>query len=101
MDLLSIYLETLARCSPERLVRVPAGAPRNVVAIGKAAFYRQLQMPPARVALGKGLSLLGRRRGLPHGPQAAQPAVEAEVARQYHASSENMATQSKQPAWHT
>src|SRR6266849_3104799 len=37
MDLPAIYLETLARCSPERLVRPPADAPRNVVAIGKAA----------------------------------------------------------------
>lgn len=34
-----IYRETLRRCAPERLVarRVPAGAPRNVVAIGKSA----------------------------------------------------------------
>jgi glycerate 2-kinase len=38
-DLLSIYFETLARCAPERLVRdrVPADAPHDVVAIGKAA----------------------------------------------------------------
>ena len=39
MNLLSIYLETLSRCSPERLVRdaVPPDAPNDVVAIGKAA----------------------------------------------------------------
>jgi glycerate 2-kinase len=39
MTLLEIYLETLGRCSPERLVRdvVPDDAPRHVVAIGKAA----------------------------------------------------------------
>jgi len=39
VDLISIYRETLARCAPERLVHdaVPAGAPRDVVAIGKAA----------------------------------------------------------------
>lgn len=39
MDLLAIYLETLERCAPERLVRtvVPDDAPHNVVAIGKAA----------------------------------------------------------------
>jgi glycerate 2-kinase len=38
-DLLAIYLATLARCAPERLVRdgVPADAPHDVVAIGKAA----------------------------------------------------------------
>ena len=38
-DLLAIYLTTLARCAPERLVRehVPADAPHDVVAIGKAA----------------------------------------------------------------
>src|SRR5512140_2812185 len=35
----SIYLETLARCAPERLVRktMRPGFPRNVVAIGKCA----------------------------------------------------------------
>jgi glycerate 2-kinase len=37
MDLESIYRQTLQRCAPERLVRVPEGAPRNVVAIGKCA----------------------------------------------------------------
>lgn len=39
MDLLSTYLETLTRCSPERLVRnaLPRDAPHDVVAIGKAA----------------------------------------------------------------
>ena len=39
MDLLSIYLKTLERCTPERLVRdvVPPDAPHDVVAIGKAA----------------------------------------------------------------
>lgn len=39
VDLLNIYFETLARCAPERLVRdrVPADAPHDVVAIGKAA----------------------------------------------------------------
>jgi len=39
LDLLEIYLMTLERCSPERLVRaaLPPGAPHEVVAIGKAA----------------------------------------------------------------
>ena len=32
-----IYRETLERCSPERLIRVPDAAPANVVAIGKCA----------------------------------------------------------------
>ena len=32
-----IYFETLARCRPENLLRVPDDAPRNVVAIGKCA----------------------------------------------------------------
>ena len=38
----SIYFQTLERCRPERLVRVPDVAPRNVVAIGKcaAALFR-------------------------------------------------------------
>jgi len=33
----SIYLQTLERCRPERLIQVPDDAPRNVVAIGKCA----------------------------------------------------------------
>src|ERR1051325_11316532 len=37
MQLLSIYLETLARCAPDRLLARPPAAPRNVVAIGKCA----------------------------------------------------------------
>lgn len=39
IDLESIYLETLARCAPERIVRnvITADAPRNVAAIGKCA----------------------------------------------------------------
>ncbi len=39
MDLESIYLETLARCTPERLIRtvVRRDMPRHVVAIGKCA----------------------------------------------------------------
>lgn len=39
MDLLGLYLSTLASCTPEKLVRevVPRDAPRDVVAIGKCA----------------------------------------------------------------
>ena len=39
LDLMAIYLETLARCAPDVLVRahVDAAMPRNVVAIGKCA----------------------------------------------------------------
>lgn len=39
VDLLALYLETLAQCAPERLVgeRIDSSVPRNVVAIGKCA----------------------------------------------------------------
>jgi len=33
----SIYLQTLQRCRPEKLIQVPDDAPRDVVAIGKCA----------------------------------------------------------------
>lgn len=38
----SIYLQTLERCRPEKLIHVPDDAPRDVVAIGKcaAALFR-------------------------------------------------------------
>src|SRR3954463_4686421 len=37
-----IYLQTLERCRPEKLIHVPDDAPRDVVAIGKcaAALFR-------------------------------------------------------------
>ncbi len=65
MDLKAIYLTTLERCSPERLMRehVDAAMPRNLVAIGKCAgsmldgVAEVLEIESAFVAIPKGYKL--------------------------------------------
>jgi glycerate 2-kinase len=65
MNLLDLYLSTLAACSPDALVRrvVPHDAPRNVVAIGKCAaklldgVARVIDVKRAFVAVPEGYGL--------------------------------------------
>jgi hydroxypyruvate reductase len=65
MDLLDLYLRTLAACAPDVLVRnvVPRDAPRNVVAIGKCAarlldgVAQEIEIDRAFVAVPEGYGL--------------------------------------------
>src|SRR6185369_6538036 len=47
----SIYLQTLERCRPEKLIHVPDDAPRDVVAIGKCAAALFRGVPEVRDTL--------------------------------------------------
>jgi hydroxypyruvate reductase len=69
MDLLDLYLSTLAACAPDVLVRrvVPRDAPRNVVAIGKCAanlldgVATEMDVKRAFVAVPEGYGLPATR----------------------------------------
>jgi glycerate 2-kinase len=67
MDLLDIYLRTLAACAPDLLVRkvVPHDAPRNVVAIGKCAA-RLLDGVAQEIAIERAFVAAPQGYGLPH-----------------------------------
>ena len=87
MDLKAIYLTTLERCTPERLVQrvVIASMPRNVVAIGKCAgalldgVAEVLDVESAFVAIPEGYKLPGSNIDVHIGghPQMTRASFEA------------------------